>query len=139
MKSKITGDTSYELSEIFPVEKERVFKSFMDAEVLKKIWFIEDIVIDARVGGKSRAKAEYQGENRDFILTYKEIVPNEKLRWVINFLHVQKNETRNTVSFKSVPGGTQVTLCSENLNTEIDVHMQAWKWALASLGELLQK
>jgi len=49
------SELGYELSEIYPVSRERLFRALTDATVLKKIWGVQQITVDARVGGRTSA------------------------------------------------------------------------------------
>ena len=82
---------------------------------------------------------ELSNENWDFTITYKEIVPNEKLRWIVHFDMFPSKETRATLWFREVPGGTNLTFRQENFENsqERDENRQAISGALKTLESLL--
>src|SRR5262249_16305441 len=113
----LNTDTAYELSKEFNASPEVVFKSFIDEETLKKIWGVSEIKIDARPEGKARAKLQISNENWDFTITYKEVVPNEKLRWIVQFDRFPSKETRTTILLTKIPEGTKLIFRQENFET----------------------
>lgn len=141
MKSQTQENTSYELTRVFFVPKERVFDSFLEEDVLKQIWGIKSITVDARPEGKSFAKAEFNGENWNFVITYKEIIPKERIKWIVQFERFPQKETRVTLTFKDVPRGTEIYIRMENFENsqERDDNREAWKRALKLLEKILTK
>lgn len=103
-----SGDTNlgYELSEEFPVSRERVFNALTDADVLKKIWGVQRIEVDARVGGKTIAEYIDGGVDWSFTRTYTEIVPNRTLGWIAHFNSFPTMETIVTVPLEEAGNGT---------------------------------
>ncbi|HKV06132.1 MAG TPA: SRPBCC family protein [Candidatus Acidoferrales bacterium] len=132
-------DTAYELIAPFTIAPDRLFKAFLDETVLKKLWGVSEISIDARAGGTARAKMTIANENWNFTLTYDEISPNEKLRWSVHFDRFPQKETRVTLLFKRIPAGTELTVRQENFDDarERDANREAWRGALNILGGLL--
>ena len=135
----LDNSTAYELSRVFSAAPETVFRSFIDEGTLKQIWGVSEIIIDARREGQARAKLQIGNENWDFTLTYKEIVPNEKLRWIVHFDRFPSKETRATLLFIKVPEGTKLIFRQENFQTseERDDNRQAITEALKTLDSLL--
>lgn len=131
---------SYELSETFPVSPERVFNALTDADVLKKIWGVQRIVVDARVGGKTIAEYIDGGVDWSFTLTYVEVEPNHTLRWVTHFKSFPTKETVVTVILEEMGNGTKLTIRMENFETaeERDNNKQAWQHGLATLADILK-
>jgi uncharacterized protein YndB with AHSA1/START domain len=78
---RINDNTAYELSRVFPVTLETLFNGFINEAILKNIWGVSSITVDARPNGQARTQLEIDGENWDFTLTYQEVIQNEKLRW----------------------------------------------------------
>jgi len=136
----IDSNTSYELKKTFTVTPDKIFNAFIDESILKKIWGVSDIVIDARPEGKAHAKLMFDNENRDLTITYKEVVPGEKLRWIVSFDRSPEKEIRVTLMFKKIPGETEFTLRQKNFDNtqERDNNKQAWERALETLEENLQ-
>ena len=135
----LDNSTAYELSKVFRVAPEKVFRSFIDEATLKNIWGVSEIKIDARPGGQARAKLQFGDENWDFTLNYKEIIPNEKLRWIVHFDRFPSKEIRATLLFTKVPEGTRLIFRQENFQTseERDDNRQANSEALEKLDSLL--
>jgi uncharacterized protein YndB with AHSA1/START domain len=129
----------YELSETFPVSRERLFDALTDATTLKKIWGVQEITVDARVGGKSKAVFVAEGQDWSFTITYTDIVRNQALRWMTHFNAFPTKETRVTATLGEVEQGTELVLRMENFETvdERDANRQAWQAALATLGDIL--
>ena len=129
---------AYELSHQYSVTQGALFNAFIDAETLQSIWGVSSIKVDARPGGQARATLVFAGENWDFTITYKEVVPYDKLRWVVHFDRFPAKETRATLWFKPVTRGAEVTVQMENFETpeERDNNRQAWERALQKLETL---
>jgi uncharacterized protein YndB with AHSA1/START domain len=104
----------YELSETYPVSRERLFSALTDATVLKRIWGVQQITVDARVGGRISAVYIDGGQDWSFTITYTEVVPNHTLRWLTHFKSFPTKETRVTVLLKKVAKGTELTIRMEN-------------------------
>ena len=82
--SEIDWNTAYEISKTYTVSQDKVFNAITDSTVLKKIWGVQSISVDARVGGKANAVYVEGGQDWSFTITYTEIVQNEKLKWPTN-------------------------------------------------------
>ena len=79
------GKFAYEISRSIPVPPERLYAALTDATVLKKIWGVQEISVDARVGGTTRAVYVEAGQDWSFTITYTDVVPNRRLAWVTHF------------------------------------------------------
>lgn len=134
------GNTSYELTEIFPVSRERLYRALTDKAVLKKIWGVQQITVDARVGGRTDAVYIADGQDWSFTITYTEVLPNETLRWVTHFKSFPTKETRVLLRFTDEIKGTKLTVRMENFESaeERDANRQAWQRALATLAKALK-
>jgi uncharacterized protein YndB with AHSA1/START domain len=134
-------DTAYELSRSFQVPAEKLFNAFIDEDVLKKIWGVSSISIDARPGGKANAKLEFNGDNWNFIITYLEVQLFEKLKWIVHFERFPSKEIRVTLLFKETSDGTDFTVRQQNFETpqERDENRKAWEYAFNTLEGLLNK
>ena len=132
-------DTAYEIHRLFPVGPERLFAAFTNPAILKNIWGLSAISVDARVGGQALAKMEITGKNWNFTITYTEIVPARTLRWVTHFQRFPNKETRVTLLFEKTAEGTQLTLRQENFETsqERNANREALINALSRLAGLL--
>jgi len=131
----------YELSVTYPVSRERLFSALTDETVLKRIWRVQKITVDARVGGTTRAVYIDGGQDWSFTITYTEVVPNHTLKWVTHFTRFPTKETRVTVLLTDAANGTGLTVRMENFETaqERDANKQAWRHGLATLAELLNE
>ena len=133
-------DLAYELSQIFPVPPESLFAALTDATVLKKVWGVQEITVDARVGGETRAVYVDAGQDWSFTITYTEVVPNRTLRWMTHFKSFPTKETRVRVLLKEAATGTELTIRMENFETadERDANRQAWQRGLATLADVVK-
>ena len=130
---------AYTLSAIYPVSPEILFSALTDAAVLKRIWGVQEITVDARVGGTTSATYIADGQDWSFDITYMEIVPNRSLRWSTHFKSFPTKETRVTVLLEDAATGTALTVLMENLDSaeERDANKQAWQRGLATLAEIV--
>ena len=133
------NEMSYELSATYPVSRQRVFAALTDATVLKRIWGVQQITVDARVGGTTEAIYIAGGDDWSFTISYTEVVPNQTLRWTTHFKSFPTKETRVTVQLTDVDEGTELTIRMENFENadERDANKNAWQSGLASLAEVL--
>src|SRR5262249_4990503 len=103
-------------------------------------WGVQQITVDARVGGTTRAT--FFDGNRDwsFTLTYTEVVPNRSLKWLVHFMSFPTKETRVTVLLEDAVPGTQLTIRMENFETtaERDENRKAWQRGLAALRAIVK-
>ena len=133
------GILGYELSRTYPVSRDVLFRALTDATVLKRVWGVQRIAVDARAGGKTEAEYRAQGQDWSFTLTYSEVVPNERLKWVTHFKSFPTKETKVTVVLTAVETGTELTVRMENFETpsERDANRQAWEQGLTTLATIL--
>src|SRR5436190_24359051 len=103
----IDSGIGYELSETYPVPAERLFQALTDAAVLKRIWGVQQIEVDARVGGQTRAVFLADGQDWSFTITYSDIVPNRRLQRTTHFNAVPTKATRVTVTIDEVERGSR--------------------------------
>ena len=134
-------DTAYEISKVFLATEEELFNAFISEPLLKKIWGVSSITIDARPNGQARAKLAFANENWDFTIIYKEVVPNEKLSWIVHFDRFPSKETWVTLLFKKTTNGTELIFRQENFENsqERDDNRQANEMALETLEGLVGK
>jgi uncharacterized protein YndB with AHSA1/START domain len=130
---------TYELSHAYPVSQTTLFNAFLNAAVLKDIWGVSSITVDATLGGLARAKLTVDGVNWDFTLTYQELIRPDKLRWIVHFDHFPSKEARATLSFLATAAGSAVTVRMENFETseDRDANRQAWEAGLKKLEAIL--
>ena len=139
MMDTIDKNTAYELSHNFHVPEATLFNAFINPATLKELWGVSSITVDARPSGQARAKLTIDNENWDFTLTYQELVPHNKLLWVVHFDRFPSKETWVTLSFRATAGGSEVTIRMENFETsqERDANRQAWEGALKRLEAIV--
>ena len=132
--------TAYELSQTYPVSQERLFGALTDPTVLKTIWGVQQITVDARVGGRAHAVYIEGGQDWSFTITYTEVLPNRKLNWITHFKSFPTKETRVTVLFKEADKGTELIVRMANFETteEREANKQAWQRGLAILADILK-
>ena len=131
---------AYELSQSYPVPPESLFEALTDATVLKKVWGVQEITVDARVGGKTSAVYVEAGQDWSFTITYTDVVPNRTLGWLTHFKNFPTKETRVRVLLNDAAAGTELTIRMENFETaeERDANRQAWERGLATLADVMK-
>lgn len=141
LPSPANDTTTYTITKTVAVSPDKVYETYLNPESLKQIWGLDSISVDAKPEGRTRAKLRLNDENWDFTLIYKEVIPNQKLKWVVNFDEHPKIEVWTTVVFNSVKEGTEISLSQENFNTkaERDENRQANTESLDKLTRLLVK
>ena len=129
----------YDLSATYPVSRERLFSALTDATVLKKIWGVQQITVDTRVGGTTSAVFIAGGQDWSFTITYTEVVPNHALEWLTHFKSFPTKETRVSVLLTDAGNGTEMTIRMKNFETteERDANKQAWQHGIATLADIL--
>jgi len=130
---------AYELSRTYPVSQEALFNALTSSEALKRIWGVQEITVDARAGGNAIATYIVGSQDWSFTITYTEVAPNERLKWVTRFKSFPTKETRVTVLLKRADEGTELTLQMENFESaeERDANRQAWERGLAILADVV--
>jgi len=131
---------AYELSRTYSASPEALFNALTNAAVLKRIWGVQEIDVDARVGGHAVATYIVEGQDWSFTITYTELALDEgKLGWVARFKNFPAKETRVSVRLKQTDKGTVLTLRMENFESteECDANRQAWERGLATLADVV--
>ena len=131
----------YELSRTYSASPAAIFSALTNAAVLKRIWGVQEINVDARVGGQAVATYLVEGQDWSFTITYTELAPADgRLRWVTRFKSFPSKETRVTVLLTEGDNGTVLTLRMGNLESteERDANRQAWERGLAILGDCVR-
>lgn len=130
----------YELSRTFSASPDALFDALTSATVLKRIWGVQEIDVDARVGGRAIAVYVVDGQDWSFTLTYSELARDEgRLSWLARFKSFPSKETRVSVQLAQVNGGTALTLRMENFESaeECNANRQAWERGLAILADIV--
>jgi uncharacterized protein YndB with AHSA1/START domain len=134
-----SNNMAFEVSHVFPVTQAALFNAFIDASTLKQIWGVSSISVDARPGGDARAELTFDNENWDFTISYQEVIPHHKLRWVVHFDRFPSKEPQATLVFKAMESGAEVRVRMEKFETpqERDSNKQAWEETLKKLEEII--
>jgi len=138
--SPTDSSISCELSRRFSVFPEALFDALTSAMVLKRIWGVQEIDVDARVGGQASAIYVVDGQDWSFTITYTELARDKgRLKWIARFKSFPFKETRVAVQLTRVNGGTVLTLRMENFESteECDANRQAWERGLAVLADVV--
>jgi len=139
-----TTDTGigYELSRTFSASPKALFEALTNPVVLKRIWGVQEIDVDARVGGQAVATYIAEGQDWSFTLTYTELAPQEgRLKWIARFRKFPEKETRVSVQLAPVNHGTALALRMQNFQSteERDANKHAWENALGILADLVKR
>ena len=129
---------------LIPGPQREVFQAWIDPQEFKQWWGPEECgcpaaTIDARVGGRYRVETSTP-DGRVVAVggEYLEIKPPELLKFTWKWEHEPADNTATivTISFRTVPGGTEVNLTHEAfLDAEVqDRHARGWTGTLNSLA-----
>lgn len=148
-KSKTTTGT-VRLIRVFKTPRERVFNAFLDPDALAK-WLPPNgytahvYKFEPKVGGSHRMSFSSldKKDTHFFGGKYLEIKPNERLRYTDKFESdnpEMQGEMRVTVTFKDVPGGTEVKIVQEGVPRLIPIEgaMLGWSQSLENLARLVE-
>ena len=136
----LNSKTSYQISKMFSVSPEKLFNALTDSGVLKKIWGVQSINVDVRVGGEGKAIYIEGDQDWSFTMTYQEVVRAEKLKWITHFKSFPTKETRVTLLFKKTDAGSELIVRMENFESEEErnANKGAWEKGLITLEGLLK-
>lgn len=132
---------AYELSRTYSASPEALFNALTNSVMLKRIWGVQEIEVNARVGGDAVATYIVEGQDWSFTITYTELTLDEgRLRWVTRFKRFPTKETRVSVLLRSGETGTELTLRMENFESteERDANRLAWERGLAILADVVE-
>jgi uncharacterized protein YndB with AHSA1/START domain len=141
------GRQSLTLTRHIKAPAERVFKAWIDGEALRRWFGPRDSVVvgvcevDARVGGRYRiVMQEPGGEVHRVGGQYREIVPNERLVFSWAWESSPERQSVVTVTLRSAPGGTDLTLTHEQLFDDAvrARHEHGWTGSLGRLAGLFE-
>jgi uncharacterized protein YndB with AHSA1/START domain len=138
-EASVTDTLSYELSQTLRVSQEALFNAFLDPATLKTMLGVSSITVDARPKGQARAHMTIVDENWDFTITYQEIIPNEKLRWLVHFDRFPSKKIQAMLSFTRTTEGAEVAVQMDHFESiqERDANRAAWQGALRTLAALI--
>jgi uncharacterized protein YndB with AHSA1/START domain len=115
------AEAKVDLTRIIRADRARVFAAWTTPEMMKH-WmgpgqmYATDISVDLRPGGAFRVemKGTIDGSDPNRVVethgVYQEIVPNERVSYTWNSSWNQEPESLVTVTFRDVPGGTEIRL-----------------------------
>jgi uncharacterized protein YndB with AHSA1/START domain/DNA-binding transcriptional ArsR family regulator len=148
-KTKTTTGT-VRLTRIFKAPRERVFNAFLDPDAMAK-WLPPNgytahvYKLDPKVGGTYRMSFSSldKKDTHYFGGKYLEIKPNEKLLYTDKFESddpAMQGELKVTVTFRDVPGGTEVRIVQEGIPKAIPVEgaVLGWTQSLENLARLVE-
>jgi uncharacterized protein YndB with AHSA1/START domain len=138
-RDPIDTNTAYEITKSFLEPVDKVYSSFIDSAMLKRIWNLSSITVDARPEEKTLAVMTVNNVDWSFNMTYKEVVTNEKLRWLTRFDNISDKEIMTTIWFQKTKTGTNIILRQENFSdpAERDENKKAWESALTLMEALI--
>lgn len=127
---------------------ERVYRAFLDPDAKAK-WLPPHGFTgkvhhsDARVGGSYKMSFTNftSGKSQSFGGEYKELVPNERLKWTDRFDDPNlPGEMIVTVTLKKVSVGTEVNIVQEGIPDAIPAEacVLGWQESLMLLGQLVE-
>jgi uncharacterized protein YndB with AHSA1/START domain len=136
------------LHRVLRAPPERVYRAFLDADARAK-WlppngFTGKVhASDATVGGSYRMSFTNfsNGQSHSWSGTYRELVPNERLRYSDRFDDPNlPGEMTVTVTFKAVSVGTELDIVQEGIPDAIPAEMcyLGWQESLLLLGKLVE-
>jgi uncharacterized protein YndB with AHSA1/START domain len=145
------GEKSHSLKIVrtFNASPEVVYRAWTDPKVIEK-WFAPlDMStpiaeVDLKVGGKYRIGMK-SPEGELYVATgiYREIIPNEKLKftWQWETSPSDPSDTLVTVEFKKSGKGTKLVFTHENFATEelAKEHREGWEGTLSKLSKIITK
>jgi len=150
-KSKTRTTTgTVRLRRVFKAPRERVFNAFLDPDAFAK-WIPPNgytahvYKFEPKVGGSHRMSFSSldKTDTHFFGGKYLEIKPNERLRYTDKFESdnpEMQGEMRVTVTFKDMPGGTEVRIVQEGIPKAILLEgaTMGWSQSLENLARLVE-
>ena len=136
------------LHRVLRADPERIYRAFLDADAMAK-WLppygftCKVHHMDAKVGGTFRMTFTNfgSGNGHSFGGEYRELVPNQRLRYSDKFDDPNMpGEMETTVSLAPVSCGTEVTVVQQGIPEAIPVEMcyLGWQESLAQLMTLVE-
>src|SRR5262245_1184710 len=136
------------LHRVLSAKPEKVYRAFIDSDA-KARWLPPNGFTgkvhhnDPREGGKYRMSFTNftTGNSHAFGGVYRELVPNERLRYTDNFEDPNlPGEIQVTVTLKRVPAGTELAIVQEGLPEVIplDGCYLGWQQSLRNLARLVE-
>ena len=131
----------------FNASCEKVFAAWTKPEALKRWWsppgwYPQEIQVDLREGGRYRFSMRREG-GAQVITAYGIFLTIEApsrlvYTWSWDGIFPDMPETRIIVDFHTIPTGTEIVLCQEDLSMRVCAnHLSGWMDALDRLGNAL--
>ena len=144
----IMATNTVRLHRVLRAAPERIYRAFLGAEAMAK-WLppygftCKVHHMDARVGGTFRMSFSNftTGHGHSFGGEYRELVPNERIRYTDKFDDPNlPGEMETTVSLRQLSCGTEVNIVQEGIPDAIPVEMcyLGWQESLAQLAKLVE-
>jgi uncharacterized protein YndB with AHSA1/START domain len=142
------GTGTVRLHRVFKTEPEKVYRAFLQPDAMSK-WLppfgftCKVQQMDAKVGGKYKMSFHNfsTGNGHSFGGEYKQLVPNELIRYTDKFDDPNlTGEMQTTVSLKRVSAGTEVSVVQEGIPEAIppDQCYLGWQESLVQLAQLVE-
>jgi uncharacterized protein YndB with AHSA1/START domain len=146
-KGRAMPTGTVKLHRVLRATPERVYRAFLDADAMAK-WlpphgFTGKVhQLDARVGGTYRMSFTNfgTGQSHAFGGTYRELVPNERLRYTGVFEGGLAGEMQTTVDLKRVSCGVEIHVVQEGIPEMIPAEMcyLGWQESLVLLAHVVE-
>jgi uncharacterized protein YndB with AHSA1/START domain len=136
------------LHRVLAAEPEKVYRAFLEPDAMAR-WLPPDGFTgkvhqqEAKVGGTYKMSFTNftTGKSHSFGGTYRELVPQERLRYTDHFDDPNlSGEIQVTITFKSVSVGTELNIVQEGLPEIIPVEAcyLGWQQSLQNLAKLVE-
>ena len=143
-----TSTNTVRLHRIIRATPEKIYKAFLDADANAK-WLAPNGFtckvhhLDAKVGGTYKMSFTNftTGATHSFGGEYRELVPNERIRYTDKFDDPNMpDEIMTTIDLKKVSCGTELNILQEGLPAAIPAEMcyLGWQESLILLGKLVE-
>jgi uncharacterized protein YndB with AHSA1/START domain len=123
-----------------------VFRAWTEPEQLAQ-WFgpaeveLRDLKVEIKMGGAFRV--HFVSKNGDHIATgnYREIVPNQRLKFSWSWEHYAMPDSMVTVDFEDLGQTTRLTLLHEGLldQEDADDHTKGWTSMIEKFAQLMEQ
>ena len=129
---------SFQISKCIATDRTKLFAAMLEPEVPKTLWGVNRITVIDEKPRTAYAEMQIHSENWNFTVSYRKIVENELLSWVVTFDRFPGKEVSVEVTLEANDGGTVVTVCQSNFDSpeERDANEQAWIGSLERLSSL---
>lgn len=148
MKQQTESTNTIRLHRVIRATPEKIYRAFLDAEAMAK-WlppngFTAKVhQMDPRVGGTYKMSFTNftTGKSHSFGGTYRELTPNERIRYSDKFDDPSlSSEMQTTITLKKVSCGAEVNIVQEGLPAAIPAEAcyLGWQESLILLAKLVE-